>query len=335
MSPNKEQSAMLARKLTSSRARRSRTPNPERLRAPRLSAFRFPLSTSRRAFTIIELLVVVIVIAILMALILPAIGNARIRAQEAKVIVEIRQLESAITAFKVKYGIEPPSRISIYRTQPEWDAPTAAADKAIIKRIWPQFDFTMPGGAGTAYPSTWTKTQNINCGECMMFFLGGIYENGVPTGFAKNPATPFAPRSVAASREGPFMEFDAGRITDTENSTVNNNNMPEYLDSLPDRAGKPFLYFSSYEGRGYKVSELPSGSSMQDVYRVNNATATPGPATQGFPAQKAQTFQIISPGFDNDYGKGGVFNSNLGNAGLSDRGDFDNLTNFHGGRLNP
>ncbi len=63
-------------------------------------------------------------------------------------------------------------------------------------------------------------------------------------------------------------------------------------------------------------------------------------------AQKPQSFQIISPGYDGEYGSGGVFNPQLANSGLvgydangntlnPDTRQFDNLTNFNGGRLKP
>lgn len=316
------------------------------------------VARARRGFTLVELMIVVVVIAILMGLLLPALNNVRIKAKEAAVIVEIKQLEAAITAFKAKYGVEPPSRVSIYLTQAGWNGdPTSMA---AIRRIWPQFDFTMTGGAGTAYPSYWSGTINLNSGECLLFFLGGVMsaagQNQVPTGFAKNPQYPFAPLSASSNREGPFFEFnDVSRIKDVDTSGMN-----EWYDSLPDQS-KPYLYFSSYEGRGYSLNELPSPSTtstsytyLHDFYRVSSTTATP-PSTRSLDAsnnvtasgsqllapQKAQSFQIISPGYDQDYGSGGVFNPKLPNSGLTDFNGkpdlaaYDNLTNFNGGRLNP
>lgn len=333
--------------------RRPHSPSARRADRPafgsQLSAFSRPLTTHRSpltlrpAFTLIEVMVAVIIIVILMAILLPVLAKSRLVAQEAKVTVEIRQLESAIGAFKVKYGTEPPSLFKIHLTEAGWTGDPEM--KGIVKRIWPQFDFKMNAGSppatNAAYPSNWdTIATNqghaeyigINAGECLLFFLGGVYDSttGALTGFAKNPAYPFAPRSAASSREGPFMEFDIGRLRDTDSPQ---NGMFEYIDSLPNQT-KPLLYFSSYEGRGYKPNEA-TALGMGDVYRVSKTTATPGAATQSLPAQKAQSFQIISPGMDNLYGLGGVFNTALGVAGLADRADYDNLTNFHSGRLNP
>jgi prepilin-type N-terminal cleavage/methylation domain-containing protein len=296
---------------------------------------------ARAGFTLIEILVVVIVISILLALLVPALTGVKAKANEAKVVVEIKQLESAISAFKVKYGVEPPSRFVIYLTAADWDADRPMM--GLVRRMWPQFNFAMPGGAGVAYPASWTATRRMNSGEAMMFFLVGIIDtNGAPIGFSKNPATPFSP--TGTNREGPFMEFDVARIKDSDGNTI-----PEYVDSLPNQQS-PYLYFSSYEGKGYRPIELPNDGTnftlLRDVYRVYTGTATPPPPPANvaaisspsgtsltLPPQKPQTYQIISPGIDGEYGLGGAFNASLPNAGLTDKRDYDNLTNFNGGRL--
>ncbi|MSR58939.1 MAG: prepilin-type N-terminal cleavage/methylation domain-containing protein [Planctomycetaceae bacterium] len=317
-----------------------------------------PRSPSRRGFTLVEMLVVIVIIAILVALILPAIFGAKVKANEARVRTEIASLDAAVTAFKARFGIEPPSRFVIYFGQTAVQNQTAwindPAMKALVTRMWPQFDFSMPAGS---YPSWWTGTQmNMNSGECLLFFLGGVVADGVdvtkglpylplspPIGFSKNPAQPFSPSGT--NREGPFLELAFSRIKDSDGNSVF-----EYFDSLQGQAS-PYLYFSSYEGRGYRPGELPMNSTnsaflyLHDVYRVSNSAgslvpplnpvANPAGTSQALPAQKPQTFQIISPGYDGNYGQGGVFNTELPNAGLYDRGDYDNITNFHSGRLNP
>ena len=65
----------------------------------------------RGGFTLIELLVVMVVLGILIALLVPAIGGAIKNAKNAAVIAEINQVAQALADFKSKYGDYPPSRI--------------------------------------------------------------------------------------------------------------------------------------------------------------------------------------------------------------------------------
>ena len=231
--------------------------------------------------------------------------------------------------------------------------------------------------AGSAYPAFWWSTYganglNMNSGECLLFFLGGIVPmaNQVPgqgstgpTGFAKNPVYPFSPPSASSNREGPFFEFtDISRIKDF---AVNGsgNGINEWYDPLPNQSS-PYLYFSSYEGRGYNLAELPNdghGNRSRDAVHsrllsrfaqhCRTAPLSPTSSTVGTSAaingatnsaaQRPQSFQIISPGYDTNFGFGGVFNTNLANSGLTapdgsaDIAAYDNLTNFNGGRLKP
>ncbi|MGQ0636717.1 MAG: type II secretion system protein [Planctomycetaceae bacterium] len=312
-----------------------------------------PRASRLAGFTLVELLIVVVIIGMLLALLVPAINQVRRRTNEARVITEIKQLESAVGAFKTRFGVEPPSRYVIYLTAAGWDTGVdgpGPAMKGLTRRIWPQFDFTMPAGS---FPPAWAgapyvRTDGagnpyvlINAGECLLFFLGGIPDgNGALKGFSKDPAHPFAP--TGSNRDGPFLELDIGRIRD-----IDANGMNEYFDPIANQTS-PYLYFSAYEGKGYRpvtvgtaLAELPIGTFV-DIYRVSSTVVSAGPGSSTtLAAHKPQTFQIISPGYDGQYGSGGVFNPNLpgsgltNSAGTADQPAYDNLTNFNGSRLNP
>ncbi|QDU07283.1 type II secretion system protein [Gimesia aquarii] len=294
---------------------------------------------NRRAFTLIELMVAIVIILILLGLLIPAIGAVRLRAQQSQVRAEISSLEAAITAFKADFGMDPPSGIVLHESG---SATWSQRDKNLIRKLWPQFDFSLDkdiNGDGDALDNDIT----LNAGECLVFFLGGVYEKTADGtfrvyGFSKNPAQPFLNpgSSVAAlsatnsSRRGPYFEFDNSRFVDTDGDIA-----PEYLDSFPGQQ-KPYLYFSSYDGRGYRDSELPVLLGFKSVYREGSSAHG---STPGIP-YKAKTYQIISPGADFQYGVGGNYDPDKNFPGpqpptyLDDRTvEADNITNFVSGSL--
>lgn len=319
-----------------------------------LSRLSIPVRRIRPGFTLVELIVVIVIVGILAALILPAISQTFVTANNAKVTVEIKNLENAIALFKTKYGVEPPSQFRLCLRLQDWNSNPDS--KALVRRIWPNFDFTMPANSYPAWWSTIPDSAKVNGAivltgpECLVFFLGGVTPNqagstssGAPLGFASNATRPFSDTEIG--RVNPFFEFDATRLKDD----IGGNFFAEYYDPLPAKDKKPYAYFNSNDGTGYRPEEdlfnkpNTSWSSLQDIYRQGNAAVQPGlnKATQSakFPAHKATGFQIISPGYDGEYGFGGVYNPDLADSGLRamdgtpDRQAFDNITNFSNGVL--
>ena len=98
----------------------------------------------------------------------------------------------------------------------------------------------------------------------------------------------------------------------------------EYVDLIPSQQ-VPYLYLSSYEGQGYQAADLevypnPDSRNMTNVYLQSDGTPW-----------KQQSFQVISPGGNGQYGAGGPFDPN--NNSALDTATHDNLTNFHSARL--
>ena len=292
---------------------------------------------SRPAFTLIELMIVVVVIAGLMALLLPAIQGSFLRVRITQVITEIKGLEGAIAQFKAVFGTEPPSRIRLYEVGSgavSWasdpgNEPERARSVAFINKIWPNFNFDMTPGRDFDGNGTMGGVTILSGAECLVFFLGGGHVKSADgtyamIGFSKNPLDPFAAPGGNESREGPFFEFKASQLKKSLNPL--NPNAVVYVDPGSGQSA-PYVYASSYDGRGYQTADLyvNSGDDLDDVYRSSSAPT--------LIAQKPKSCQIISPGVDGLYGAGGYFSPTASNHGLTNKADYDNITNFHGARL--
>src|SRR5262245_52818063 len=75
----------------------------------------------RGGFTLIELLVVLIVIALLAALLFPAIRGSIQKVREQTVVAEMSTIDRSLTEFKSRYGSDVPSFIVLYETSEDPD----------------------------------------------------------------------------------------------------------------------------------------------------------------------------------------------------------------------
>jgi len=63
----------------------------------------------KRGFTLIELLVVIAIIGVLSSVVLASLNTARVRARDAKMRSELRQIQVAIQLYYDQYGSMPPN----------------------------------------------------------------------------------------------------------------------------------------------------------------------------------------------------------------------------------
>ena len=66
----------------------------------------------RRAFSIIEVLMVVAVLAIMSGIVVPQVSSAVIEAKEAAMLADLRELSSAIERYRVDHTGQPPDLLS-------------------------------------------------------------------------------------------------------------------------------------------------------------------------------------------------------------------------------
>lgn len=304
--------------------------------------------TGRSGFSLVELLMVILIIAVLMALILPAIGSVRRAARNTAVKVEIDQLSTAMSQFERRFGKLPPSFL-IIPGDGEWsDTGTGTAamqrnvalqySKRRIRELWPRFNFlptpvaSANGGLGTLA----TGDLVLSGDEMLAFALGGIQTSaGQALGFSKNPRLPFA--GTGDNRDGPFFTDWNGRLVDFDG-----DGFRSFVDSLPGQTA-PYLFVSTGGGNSYPdlTANLTAYGDAADFNVFPGTGKNPvGPYyNSSGVAWKANSFQVISPGADGLYGDPNSTDANYVGEGVYDEGgnlskrEQDNITNFSGSTL--
>jgi prepilin-type N-terminal cleavage/methylation domain-containing protein len=226
----------------------------------------------RLGFTLVELMVVIVILAFLIALLLPALNSSIRTARNTAVGAEINQMAQALESFKSKYGDYPPSRIlliengdyhlAIANVNPlnghENDITVAQLAQRSLSYLRKFFPRVVLSTSGTV-PTTTNRWYDFNGNgtidnayildghECLVFFLGGIpTPNGDSfsmSGFGKDPTNPFsnnlsASANYSANRTAPLFEFNNARLfpdTSTRYASTLNlapSQVPGYLDSL-------------------------------------------------------------------------------------------------------
>lgn len=325
---------------------------------------------NRKGFTLIELMGVIVVIAILIAVSLPAFNAVVRRARTTTARADLTAISSSIAQFNSQFGTVPPSYVSFIPAGGEIPPQT----KAVLRQMFPQIDFVTDANTnGTPDIYETMSAQGVlgkeyKGNEALVFFLGGIRRPGSTeiemVGFSKNPMNPFLPPSGSSTRVGPFIEFKGSRLrlrTAGEVPATRVGNVV-YVDNFPSQTA-PILYASNSTG-GFNESHIratpktASPTSLSDFFNdgflpLNDgafhagdfATGTPDALRYGFYKNRSGSpisqngFVLVSPGTDGEYGRGGFWNEDGdpfytdGTPEPSSAADDDNLTNFTGSTI--
>lgn len=199
-------------------------------------------TTKSKGFTIVELLIVIVVIAILATISIVAFNGVQARARNAKIISDIKQVHKQIEAYKVINGEYPRTQATGTLVPASFSNPisigydsncmyTAVADENWVPGLpitLPQSDTSRSGGA-------------VDRGGCYLYVSDGTHYILSAWNMLHSPQTDVGYRRVG------FREMPAGESTST--------NSQFYLCNHPNIGGSPGgTYVSSLDFYKYSYT---------------------------------------------------------------------------------
>jgi prepilin-type N-terminal cleavage/methylation domain-containing protein len=118
-------------------------------------------ASAQRAFTLVELLVVVTIIGVLVALLLPAVQAARESARRSQCANQIRQLGLALHSYAQSYEVFPPGCIVSVGTYPKYDPWTEASVAGAGRHGTSWLLMLLPNLNQTPLYQSWNFTANV------------------------------------------------------------------------------------------------------------------------------------------------------------------------------
>lgn len=317
---------------------------------------------ARQGFTLVEMLVVIIIIAILGSLLLGAIVLARRAANRAVLETNLKQFDMALNDYQGKFGF-PPSFGHVNHSDATLRTKARSAVLAHLRKRFSRLQIP-----GATVDARWTNFCNLVGGNyqvlnpvsgasepldpnrfddasSLVFWLGGLPEQAapsgewIPAGFNADPAHPF--RS-GGPRTTPHFELKSenGAVVAAEPhpDDLNDDTLVRFLRYYPKRIVAPIVYFKPRRvGANWEYGDLDSGGNpVQFSYRHATGNICVPYADPNDPPRwrNYKTCQVVTTGGDEEFGTGGeqVTRTTRTGAGFS-LPDFDNQTNFCQGTL--
>jgi prepilin-type N-terminal cleavage/methylation domain-containing protein len=231
-----------------------------------------PVAGPRSAFTLVELLMVIGIIALLAALVTPAVMRSMSTARAAAVKTEIELLHLALMNYKQEYGAFPPADMKNL-----WDTTASPAQVnrlhpayKHLKRCFPQLsEFERNDLPNSGNFSPYYFMAQMSPSQALVFWLQGFYDNAqrpLTNGGALAANTPRTGDANGSRRK--LFDFDDKRLyaaspyfqpvanaqhgnpqtfASRNNANAFDRDYPVYFPNIPN-AGVPYVYFpnSSY-----------------------------------------------------------------------------------------
>ena len=295
-----------------------------------------------RAFTLVEVLVVIVIISILAALVTVAVAGAMRAGQRARIGVQMSQIAMNLEHYKAEFGEYPPDM---------------SDDDALVRHVkkrWPRYDAgnaqQIRANLSTAYGNNVDFTvdlTNTNFSPslgALALWLGGFPNaDGKLSGFGADPENPFTITNGVFDGKV-FIDGEVGNDKNVRFVDFGGGVVPVIGNEIRD-VFVPIVYFRGRTDGGedaYRINEgvkhfLFSGSFSEfglcvpyvESERTNNDITT-------IKWHNPTTYQLIHPGLDGKFSAEVLLPPNspppstritaLG-TGIGQQ-DLDNITNF-------
>jgi prepilin-type N-terminal cleavage/methylation domain-containing protein len=252
---------------------------------------------ARRGFTLTELLVVIMIIAMLAGIVTPAVLQAQRAARNAAIKAEIDMLHMAIMNYKNEYGSFPPCYDTAPTAAPDGSGKLTSVAQKHLQRIFPRCT-TVSGTAGQFRDSVPLTPVNS-----LVAWLSG---------YSDDPANP-----LTATPRAKLFDFDQLRLGSTDNTNTQSLKRSRLVYYPSGKPASPYIYINS-SAYGTTNSDgtvnTPASFNVPIVYvsTANGSTPfTPTPSTISPESQvladgsfyfNRDTFQILSAGRDGEFG---------------------------------
>lgn len=301
-----------------------------------------PSREKRHAFTLVEMLTVIIIIGILASLMLVAFQATRTRARVATIKMEVSQLDMALENYRQQYGEYPPDFSGV--GYPNVSGSSAVRDdgrqrvlRHLRKRfpryqlvgtidqqwitfaihVWnatrdqtllPPFPSSDPAGNPNV-PGRGLYVTEFDPRAALVFWIGGLPEyfgSTQLTGFSLNPSAPIA--AGTSNRTTPLFEFSPDRLGYAKPS------FPQLAEAPYDAVSVPVYGSFSVNRPSTDLVTYPTGTRTSAApYAYFRGSTTNGYVTLYGVRPYCDTrsnnrwvelerFQIISAGLDGGFG---------------------------------
>lgn len=288
---------------------------------------------NRKAFTLVELMVVILIIGLLVAISSPFIFAALTRARAFTIQNEMMQIDAAVKRFETEHGFYPPAIgpgleiDSSVTSTTDINIQKARLNRYLL-RIAPNH-----AESGTRIDAWWAAVgTNLDADSSLVFWLSGLCTSKQ------------FPLTGGASLAGIPAPYNANKFIDGSDSpAIDRNVFFEFAAAqlVPSPAGiiagvPEIKAYNQPNGRGDSIAYLYLDSKS---YAGGNAYHA-GVDADGNPANffNPGTFQLMGPGMDGQVSGAEAGDTPETNTLLlaqenADVEQDDNMTNFSGGRL--